>query len=74
MLTIEQARTLVDGEPDILEVIREVEEVQAGYREVLAAMSTHDEPEVAPVLNSADVTLSFQTMDAITVDLSIASE
>lgn len=60
MLTVEQARQLADGEPDIVGLLREYAEVEAGYREVIAAMGADLQPEVAPVMNSAEVTLSFQ--------------
>jgi len=68
MLTIEQARRFSDDAPDIVELLREFEEVDRNYREVVAAMCT-GEDEIAPVRNSAEVTLSFQSTD-VTLDLS----
>jgi hypothetical protein len=70
MLTIDQARHLTDNEPDVAELLREYSEVELFYREAVAAMSTSSEPEHTPVLNSADVTLSFQASNAITFNLS----
>ena len=60
MLTVEQARRLVDAEPDIAELLREFAEVDRHYREAVVVMSS-PEPEIEPVLNSAEITVSFQT-------------
>lgn len=64
MLTVEQARRLTDAEPDIAELLREFAEVDRHYREAVAAMSS-PEPEIEPVLNSAEITVSFQTVPAL---------
>jgi len=69
MLTIDQARHLTDNESDVAELLREYSEVELFYREAVAAMSTSAEPEHPPVLNSSDVTLSFQSSTAITFDV-----
>ena len=70
MLTIDQARLLTDNDPDVAELLREYSEIDAYYRETVAAMSVSSEPENAPVLNSSEVRLSFQASTAITFDLS----
>ena len=64
MLTVEKARRLADAEPDIAELLREFAEVDRHYREAVAAMSS-PEPEIEPVLNSAEITVSFQTAPAL---------
>ena len=64
MLTVEQARRLSDAEPDIAELLREFAEVDRYYREALAAMRS-PEPEIEPVLNSAEITVSFQSAPAL---------
>ena len=64
MLTVEKVRRLTDAEPDFAELYREFTEVDRHYREVVVAMSS-PEPEIAPVLNSAEVTVSFQTAPAL---------
>lgn len=67
MLSIEQVRRLSDGEPEVAELLREFEEVDRYYREAVAAMNVL-ENEVAPVLNSAEVTISVQPT-FVTLDL-----
>ena len=64
MLTVEQARRLTDAEPDIAELLRKFAEVDRHYREAVAAMSS-PEREIEPVLNSAEITISFQTTPAL---------
>lgn len=68
MMSIEQARRLSDSEPDVAELLRVFEEVDRYYREAVAAMCIAED-EIAPVLNSAEVTLSFQPA-VVTIDLS----
>ena len=58
---------MIDSEPELAELLREFEEVDRYYREAVAAMSTPDD-ELAPVLNSAEVTLSFQPV-FVTIDM-----
>ena len=60
MLTIKQARQVTDADPDIADLLREFAEVDRYYREAVAAMSS-PETEIEPVLNSAEITVSFQT-------------
>ncbi len=68
MLNIEQARRINDGEPDIVELLREYELVERYYREAVAAMAM-PEAELAPVLNSAETLVSFQPA-FVSLDLS----
>ena len=59
MLTIEPARRLVESEHDVVELLREYQAVELYYREAVAAMSI-PERDVPPVMNSAQVTVSFR--------------
>jgi hypothetical protein len=59
-LTVAQARESFETESDLAELVREFEAVQRHYQEVIEAMALGAN-EVAPVANSAEVTLSFRS-------------
>lgn len=60
MITIEDARRITDDQPDVAELLRQFDEVNRYYAEAVAAMTGQD-AQTPAVLNSADVTLSFET-------------
>ena len=64
MFTIDDARRIADDQPDVVELLRQFEEVNRYYAEAVAAMSGRD-AETHAVLNSAGVTLCFEA-DAYT--------
>jgi phospholipase C len=60
MLTVEQARRAVDADPDICELLSDYHQAATYYAEVVAAMAVQT-VEAEPVLNSAEVALSFES-------------
>lgn len=58
MLTVEEASHIADGDADVMDLLRQFNEVNLQYAEVVASMRV-PEPDVAPVMSSANVTISF---------------